>query len=214
MEIVVENKSSAPKEYLKVFHSEINNLDEKIKKIIVELGFKIVLADKFCDLIDSKNIDKELRYYKENYLEKVQKDTIRGLLSDDYRTIFVFYKTAAKETLGAILYHEIGHLIDYYKYNFKKPYFSSNPKFINAYKKDLSANWDKIKNDNCFRLIHYIQNSTPKKASRLALNETFAHCFANIHNKIDDIDIVNLYFKNSKQVVFELVQDYFKILKF
>ena len=164
MEIVVENKSSAPKEYLKVFHSEINNLDEKIKKIIVELGFKIVLADKFCDLIDSKNIDKELRYYKENYLEKVQKDTIRGLLSDDYRTIFVFYKTAAKETLGAILYHEIGHLIDYYKYNFKKPYFSSNPKFINAYKKDLSANWDKIKNDNCFRLIHYIQNSTPKKA--------------------------------------------------
>ena len=44
MDIVVENKSSAPDEYLKVFYSEIDNLDEKIKKIIIDLGFKIVLA--------------------------------------------------------------------------------------------------------------------------------------------------------------------------
>ena len=166
------------------------------------------MADKFCDLIKDKNTDKDLSLYKENYLKENRKnETIRGLLSDNYFAVFVFYNTTTKENLGAILYHEIGHLIDYHKYNFKKTYLSSNAKFINAYKKDLTENWDKIKNDNRFRLIHYIQNSTPKKASHIALIETFAHCFASINNKIDDIDIVNLYFKNSKQKAFELLKE-------
>ena len=68
---------------------------------------------------------------------------------------------------------------------------------IEAYKKDITTHWDKIKNDNRFRLKHYIQSSTPNNTSQAGLVETFAFCFAEINNKQEDINILGEYFENS-----------------
>ena len=82
---------------------------------------------------------------------------------------------------------------------------SSNDEFQNAYKYDLVKNWEKIKNDKSFRLIHYIQNSTPDKINPNAVIETFAEAFGVINNKLNDEKTVEKYFKNAIEVEKELL---------
>ena len=209
-EIEIKNISNADEEYLKRFYAEINALDERLIKLIKKHNMKIILADKFSDVAPEETL-KELKKYKENYdISNIDKTT-RGNCSDHIEngSIQIFYNNT-KENMPAILYHEIGHLADY-NINFEEPCFSSSKEFIYAYKKDLKNNWEKIKEDKRFRLVHYIQDSTPEKPNKTALAETFAHCFARINNKIDDVDIVGEYFTNAQKVTKKLVDEWLKI---
>lgn len=207
MNLIIKNISNASKEYLEEFYSEIKNLPQKIVELINEKSFKIILADKASDLFNKHTLD-ELISYKEDYnIETIDK-TIRGNCSDniDNGSINIFYNTT-QNIVGAILYHEIGHLVDYH-INFENPVYSTSQEFIDAYKKDLNKNWQKIKKDKRYRLIHYIQNSTPENPDEIALRETFAHCFARSFNKIDDIDIVSEYFENCLKVTKKIVKNF------
>lgn len=212
MELIVENKSNADSNYLKAFYNEVNGLDDKIKHIINSCKIKIILVNKFTDLMPAQKIDKEISHYSENYYKSNRRDELtRGVCSDTVNAIGIFYNNTTIDIIGAILYHEIGHLVDYYKSNnFDRATLSTKEEFINAYKTDLSLHWNEIQQDKRFRLIHYVQNSTPENPSKTAMLETFAHCFARIYGKIDDIDIVNLYFQNSKNVTEKIVQDFLK----
>ncbi len=176
--LIIENISNANNEFLKAFYYEINELDKKIVNIINSKNVKIILADKLSDILPpSKNdIEKTQDYHPVN-----RDITTRGLCSDTINAICIFSNTTSIQNLGAILYHEIGHLLDFYN-NWGKedtmPELSIKKEFIKAYKKDITKHWDKIKNDNRFRLKHYIQSSTPNNISQAGLVETFAFCFA------------------------------------
>jgi len=207
MELTVKNISNADKEALKEFYLEINNLHPKLVELINNHNLKIVFADKMSNVVNEKSLV-EMKRYKESYdIENIDKTT-RGICSDTIEngSICVFYNTA-KDIIGAILYHEIGHLVDCCM-DFKNPVFSTNEKFIDAYKKDLKQNWNQIKADKRYRLIHFIQNSTPYNPDKLAMMETFAHCFARSFNKIDDIDITGEYFENCLKVTKELIKQF------
>ena len=203
----IKNISNADEKYLKNFYEEIANLDEKIISLIKKRGIKIVLANKFSDVADEKTLD-EIAKYSEKYNRSNIDELCRGNCSDHIEngSIQIFYNNT-KEGMPAILYHEIGHLIDFHK-SFEKPCFSNCQEFIDAYKKDLKINWEKIKKDKRFRLIHFIQNSTPNNPNEMAMQETFAHCFARINNKIDDVDIAGEYFLNSQNATKKLVDSF------
>ncbi len=205
----IKNISNANDEILKEFYSEIHNLHPKFVELINKYNLKIILANKMSDVVDEKFLD-GISEYNENYtIENIDKTT-RGISSDSIEngSICIFINTA-QNIIGTILYHEIGHLVDFYK-NFETPIFSTNEKFVKAYEKDLKLNWNKIKNDNRFRLIHYIQNSTPYNLDKLAMMETFAHCFARSFGKIDDADIVSEYFINCLNVTKEFVEEFLR----
>lgn len=207
--IEIKNISNADEKYLKNFYEEIANLDKKIISLIKKLGMKIILANKFSDVVCEETLD-EIAKYSENYNRSNIDELCRGNCSNHIEngSVQIFYNNT-KENMPAILYHEIGHLIDFHK-SFETPCFSNCQEFIDAYKKDLKSNWDKIKNDKRFRLMHFIQNSTPDNPNERALIETFAHCFARINNKIDDVDITGEYFTNSQKVTKKLVDDWLK----
>ena len=207
MNLKIENHSHADDKFLNEFYFEVENLPAKLVELINKKNLKIILADKFSDVIDEQTLD-SIKEYKENYnLDNIDK-TIRGSCSVDIDggSIFVFYNTT-NGIVGAILYHEIGHIVDHFK-DYETSNFSNDIRFVNAYKKDLTLNWKKIKKDNRFRLIHYIQNSTPENLNELAMQETFAHCFARSFNKVDDIDIVEDYFENSLNITKEIVNKF------
>ena len=195
--LVIENISTAEEEFVRKFYYEISKLDKRLIYLINSYGLKIILANKLSDVFPEdklEKIDENIDY------DTPDKDkTTRGLLSTTINAICVFSDNVYVENIGAILYHEIGHLIDFFeclKENEFTPFpLSNDDKFIKTYQKELTKNWDKIKNDDRFRLKHYIQSSTPEKISAYALRETFAHCFARINNKFDDIDILGEYFE-------------------
>ena len=72
----------------------------------------------------------------------------------------------------------------------------------------MEENWVNIEQDKRYRLIHFIQNSTPDNPNKLAMAETFASCFAKTLNEIDEFDFIGLYFKNSLQEANEIVEDF------
>ena len=196
-ELTIENISNADNDFMQVFYQEINGLDGKLVKIINSKDLKVILADKLSDILppDKNDIEKTQDYYPVN-----RDVTTRGLCSDTINAICVFSNTVTTQNVGAILYHEIGHLLDYYNtwgQDSVTPELSIKEEFKSAYNKDITKYWDKIKNDNGFRLKHYIQSSTPENVSQAGLMETFAHCFARINGKFDDIDILGEYFENT-----------------
>ena len=192
--LIVKNISNADDEFLKVFYREINELDIKLINLINSKNLKIIIADKLSNVLsnDKNDIEKTQDYHP------LDRDIVtRGLCSDTINAICIFYNNTTVQNVGAILYHEIGHLIDYYDTwgdDNCHPKLSKNTKFIETYNFCIKKHWDKIKNDNRFRLKHYIQSSYPDNASTAGLMETFAHCFARINNKFDDIDILGEYF--------------------
>ena len=204
MDLIIENSSNADKNFVDLFYSEIDKLDEKIKKVLLNHNFKIVLTNKFSDVREALE---EPERYKENYSAEKQDNLIRGLCDSDKKAVFVFSNTTTTQNLACILYHEIGHLIEFYK-DYNNPHLSSQQEFIDAYKKDLIDNWDKISHDKRFRLVHYVQDSTPEKLSNTALIETFAMSFAKCNGHDDDIDIMGLYFPTCTKVCKKLVEEF------
>ena len=209
-DLIIENISNADNEFLKAFYIEIN---KKIVNIINSKALKIILADKLSDILppNKNDIEKTQDYHP------IDRDTInQGLCSDTINAICIFSNTSPIQNLGAILYHEIGHLLDFYN-NWEKedaiPELSIKKEFKNAYKKDITIHWNKIKNDNRFRLKHYIQSSTPESISQSGLVETFAFCFAEINNKQDDIDILGEYFENSVIVARNIYNEFLSKFK-
>lgn len=189
--IKVKNISSAKKELVCIFEEEIKNLDKTLINLINSRKLEIILADKLSDVINIDNTD----IYTE-YFPKDRDKVTRGLISDNINAICIFANVVQKQNIGACLYHEIGHLIDYYK-DWEIPQYSQTDFFVNAYKQDIYNNWDAIQKDKTFRLIHFVQTSSLENISYPAVGEVFAQSFASIHNKLDDIDIIGKYFNNS-----------------
>ena len=129
MNLVIENKSNANKDVVNLFYSEINNLDERIKKIIKEKSFKFILANKYSDV--RSELESPERY-TEDYSSAEKRDKIiRGLSDSNINSICVFSNTTTPKTMACVLYHEIGHLLDFY-YDYDNPCLSMNQKFIDA----------------------------------------------------------------------------------
>lgn len=209
MNLIIENKSNANKEIVYLFYSEINKLDERIKKIIEKKSFKFTLANKYSDV---RTEFEEPERYIEDYSSAEKRDKlIRGLSDSVINAICVFSNTNTPQTLICILYHEIGHLLDFY-YDYDNPCLSMNQEFIDAYKKDFVTNWEKISQDKRFRLVHYIQDSTLEKISKTAIIETFAMCFAKINGHDDDIDIMGLYFPTCIKVCKKIVEKFLETI--
>ncbi len=202
--IKVKNISSAKKELVCTFEEEIKKLDKTLINLINSRKLEIILADKLSDVININNTD----IYTE-YFPKDRDKVTRGLVSDNINAICIFANVVQKQNLGAILYHEIGHLIDYYK-DWEMPQYSHTAFFINAYKQDIYNNWDAIQKDKTFRLIHYIQTSSLENISYPAVSEVFAQSFASIHNKLDDTDIIGKYFNNSFNAAKKLYSKFFE----
>lgn len=190
-DLIIKNISNASRDFLESLNTELNNLNPKIVRMIKNRNLKIIVANKLSDVLNEKENRILIDYNVEN------KDlTTRGLCSDTVGAIAIFSDVTGIKIIGAILYHEIGHLFDRYN-SWEVPSYSNSKDFIEAYQKDISKNWDKIVKDKRFRLKHYIQNSTPDNISFNATCETFAHCFAYAHNKFDDELIVAEYFDNA-----------------
>ena len=205
MDLVVENISNANKELVDLFYSEIEKLDKRIKKIIKEKSFKFILANKYSDV---RTDFEEPARYTEDYSSAEKRDKIiRGLSDSNINSICVFSNTTTKKTMMCILYHEIGHRLDFY-YDYDNPCLSMNQEFIDAYTKDFLVNWDKISQDKRFRLVHYVQDSTPEKISKTAIIETLAMSFAKYNGYDDDIDMMGLYFPTCTEVCGKLVEEF------
>ena len=87
---------------------------------------------------------------------------------------------------------------------------STKKEFIWAYNKDITLHWNNIKNDNRFRLKHYVQNSKPDNVSNAGLRETFAFCFAGMYNKFEDNNILKSYFSNAQETAEDIIDDFLK----
>ena len=213
MKKLIKNISNANREYVEIFEQKINLLDDKIKSLISSVDYEIVLADKCSDIYSNEEFYKlinEVNGYKENYTKETIDKTFRGICSDDIKKIGVFSNNVSEQIIGFVLYHEIGHFLDYYNSRGKFEGFqlSSKKEFIETYKKDLKLHWDAIKQNKKYRLIHLIQNSTPNNPNEIAMAETFANCFAKIMNEVDEIDFIDLYFKNSLQTAKEIINNF------
>lgn len=205
--LTVENISNANEEFVNVFYNIINNLDLKLVNIINAHNTKIILANKLSDVLTPRNdIEKYQDYHPNN-----RDELTHGLCSDTINALCIFAEATEIFYIEAFLYHEIGHLIDVFQDWGKeevKGFLSTQKKFVEAYKNDITKHWDKIKNDNRFRLKHYIQGSTPDKISNAGLCETFAFCFARNNHKTEDIDIISDYFKETLLVAKKITDKY------
>lgn len=211
-ELIIENISSADKQFLDLFYKEINSLDKQIIKIINAKKLKIILANKLSDIYETHLINKKISEYTD-YDVIDRNVTTRGLCSDTINAICIFSKVTKHTNIGAILYHEIGHIIDRF-WDWDKANYSNKEEFLEAYKKDLLLNWDRIKCDNRFRLVHFVQNSTLENISLNAASEVFAHSFGVINDKHDDKIILELYFRNSIECARQLYKKFFSNIKF
>ena len=213
MKKLIKNISNANREYVEIFEQKIDLLDDKIKSLILSIDYEIVLANKCSNVYSEKEFKElinDISSYKENYTQETIDKIVRGITSDIIRKICVFSETVLQNQIGFILYHEIGHFLDFYNKTgkFKKFYLSTQKDFVDAYKKDLRENWGNIKQDKRYRLIHLIQNSTLKNPNKVAMAETFANCFAKIMNEIDEFDFIDLYFKNSLKATNKIINDF------
>jgi hypothetical protein len=155
-------------------------------------GVSFAVVDYISDLIDTSKI-MDFKY------EVDLKNNSRGLMSDEQNLIALSHKNTNVDNIGAILYHELGHFIDSYKNygnidSLSDLTFSSDKKFTEAYKQDFISNWELIKNDNNYRLIHFIQNSTPYNIHQAGIVETFAELYRVANNRTNDTKTVELYF--------------------
>lgn len=213
MKKLIKNTSKTNGEYVKIFEQKIDLLDDKIKSLILSVDYEIVLANKCSNVYSRKEFKKlinDIGDYKENYTQETIDKILRGITSDIIKKICVFSNTVSQKQIGFILYHEIGHFLDYFNKTgkFKKFYLSTKRNFVNAYKKDLKENWENIKQDKRCRLIHLIQNSTPEIPNKIAMAETFANCFAKIMNENDEVDFIELFFKNSLCATSKIINNF------
>ena len=217
--LTVENISNANDEFLNAFYKIINKIDIKLVNIIKSKNTRIILADKISDVYTSKQsksaFKKEIEAYQE-YDSQNSDKLSHGVCSDTINAICIFSSTTEIPYMDAILYHEIGHFIDFYddwgkEDDLSQP-LSSKQEFVDAYNNDITMHWDEIKKDNRFRLIHYIEDSKPNNVSKVGLCETFAFCFARNNNIPDDIDIISDYFQETVQSAKKITDEY--LMKF
>lgn len=204
-DLIVENISYADDSYVETFYNEIKNLDKKLVKLINFFKFKIILADKISDVADSRHTSQK-RYCEYKHIDN-EDLYVRGLTNSCIKAVCVFHNNVEKEMIGTVLYHEIGHLLDFYRKTIKpKTVLSSDREFIKAYKKDLGTFWKEIREDKSFRLIHYIQNSNEKYPNTLAMAEVFASCFSKFNGKYFKEDFISKYFLNSYKISKKLIK--------
>lgn len=205
-------------EFVNLFIKTIQGVDPIIAKMVEDKGVSFILANSLYDLRPQEEIAQNYeKFYEDKYTQVLtNKYPARGVTSDVRNCIAVFYENTQIEHLEAILYHEIGHFIDSYE-NFGKIdsledlTFSTREPFMKAYKSDLVKNWDLIKNDDNFRLKHYIQNSTPENIHLAAFVETFAELYRWLNGKVNDTKTVELYFNESVKVLGNLLSDKYDI---
>ncbi len=206
--LIIENEISDV-EYISALQNAINNLDFKILKLLRETDFTIHLYKTPQDFPLVANTQ---------YVENLKTYPTRGRCSvgEGIRQISIFKNNTKIEHLEAILYHEIGHFLDFYRcianncVN-ENLFSSSCAAFKSAYRIDLTLNWLKIRKDKRFRLVHFIQNSTPAKINPIAILETYAELFRHINGKINDEETVELYFHNSRNVLIEILNREFNL---
>ena len=198
--LIVEEK------FLNTLVFEMKNINTNILKMLNERKMSVFVVYKFSDLYTKQSISQNYGYKIDFNKES------RGLMSDEINKIVLFSKNLQPANIGAILYHEIGHFIDCYK-NFKTIKdlhgftYSTNIKFIRAYKSDFKKNFKLIKNDANPRLRHFVQDNTLEKINQITIAETFAELFSLAFNKANDTKTVELYFPGSLIILKELLND-------
>lgn len=205
-------------EFVNLFIKTIQGIDPIIAKMVEDKGVSFVLANSLYDVRPKEEMAQNYeKFYEDKYTQVLtNKYPARGVTSDVRNCIAVFYENTQIEHLEAILYHEIGHFIDSYE-NFGKidsldyMTFSTSESFMQAYKNDLTKNWDLIKNDDNFRLKHFVQNSTPENIHAAAVVETFSEIYRWKCGKINDTKTVELYFHESAKAAEKLLFDKYEI---
>lgn len=198
------------KNLIKAYKNTLNNLDEKIIKLIEQKDFTMLLTHDVHDILDDNFFKKLQKDYVENMFDHPYRGMMTNDNKDDAFYIAVFEKHLKVNELEGVLYHEIGHFLDGFNIIEKKDpnlklFLSGSEDFQNAYKNDLTKNFDKIKDDKRYRLIHYVENSTPDNINPTAVVETFAEAFMTLNNKVIDEKIIDLYFPNIIEVARELL---------
>lgn len=207
MRIEIRSKK-ATEEYKDAFKAEVENINPKIKEMIRKKGVSLILVDFIYELVDEKRKQKMKEAYKYDRKEELT----RGLTSDEVHCIAIAYDTVPIDFIGALLYHEIGHFLDLYEVygqvnSLYDMTFSADKKFINAYTKDFEDHYEIIKNDNNYRLKHFIQDSIPGRINQNAVSETFAELYRFANNKKNDTETVELYFPTALDVSQELLKE-------
>lgn len=195
MKILIKAKSPVNSFFLEYYQHEIDNISPFLIKMLKKRNVSFAVVDYISDLTNKNKI---MDYKYDVNLQKVA----RGLMSDEQNLIAISHKNTKIDNIGAILYHELGHFIDSYKNygninSLNDLTFSSDKRFAEAYKKDFILHWETIKNDDNYRLIHFIQNSKPENISQTGIVETFAELYRVANNKINDTKTVELYFSSA-----------------
>lgn len=199
-------------EFVNHFIKTIQGIDPIIAKMVEDKGVSFILANGLYDVRPKEEMAQNYeKYYEDKYTQVLtNKYPARGVTSDVRNCIAIFYENTRIEHLEAILYHEIGHFIDSYE-NFGKIdsledlTLSTSELFMQAYKNDLTKNWDLIKKDDNFRLQHFVQNSTPENIHLAAVVETFAEIFRWMNSKVNDTKTVELYFHEAAKIAKKLL---------
>lgn len=204
------NSKDVSNEFESTFKNEIENIPTIIKDLLNEKNIAFILVDYIDDLLDEKRLEKIKNNYKYDHNTRKQS---RGIMSDESNCIAISAKNTRIEDIGAILYHEIGHFLDGYQ-NFGKIddlglTFSVNKKFIDAYTKDFIEHYELIKNDNNFRLKHFVQDSTPENINKSGIVETFAELFRLAYSKKNDTKTVELYFPTAFNILKVMLNEKF-----
>lgn len=206
------NSKHVPGDFEITFRNEIENIHPIIKDMLNEKNIKFVIVDCINDILDEKRHEKITSNYK--YQLNIRQQS-RGIVSDVNNCIAISVKNTRTEDIGAILYHEIGHFLDGYE-NFGKIddlglTFSSDKEFIDAYTIDFIEHYELIKNDNNFRLKHFVQGNTPENITQSSVLETFAELFRLANNKKNDTNTVELYFPTALNVLKFMLNERFNL---
>lgn len=218
MEIKIRTRK-ADYNYVNLFNTLIEKVDPEIKKMMEEFDFTFEIRNNYLETRTKDEAEglKKIYKYDIDILNGVR-GNLRDTKDSSGVTITIFHNTVTAEYIETILYHEIGHFLDFYfhlknaagKKSKRRKALSKSPEFVKAFKKDLNEHWDLIKNDNNYRLKHFIQDMSPKKkATDSVLCETFAELYRHNRGLKNDTKTVELYFPESKNVQMEI----FKKLK-
>lgn len=201
-------------EFEPVFIQAVSKMDKKIIELVQSKNFMFLLTENLFDIIPYETLQKTQSKYDENILNYPHRGIMTNSNGNFYITVFT--KHLKIEHLEAVLYHETGHFMDGYKViEDEEPdlscFLSGSSEFLAAYNKDLTDNWDKIKQDKGFRIKHCIQASIPDKVDLTGAIETFAELFRFNNGKINDEKTVELYFLNSAKAQRELIKKAYNI---
>lgn len=186
--------------FIEKFNDTVKSLDPVVKDLLASKDFTLRLCNSIYDIKDKEKYNTKL---SKNYVEGSPKYPTRGICTDENGdlSVCVFTEHLKIEHLEAVFYHEIGHFLDGYELFSKQKeiecidkFISISSEFYSAYKTDLTENYHAISNDKRFRLIHYIQDSTPEKINKVAVIETFAEIYRVLNNKENNEKTVELYF--------------------